>query len=375
MKLMVDARYTRIGFHDGISRYTASLLGALKTLIDTGDEAATDLDLTMIISDDRQLDMLPDLPHVKICSPTGPLEPTASLQLNKYAPDVVFSPMQTIGSTGRKFKLILTLHDLIYYSHPTPPGFLPAPVRVGWRLFHKTYTPQRFLLNHGDAVVTVSESTASLIREHELTTKPLFVVPNAPQPGSVVSRQTALERATTREEQPVKHLVYMGSFMPYKNVETLLLAMRSLPDYRLHLLSKMPPQRLVQLTDERLIGENVEVHNGVSDEEYQQLLRRAHALVTASREEGYGLPVVEAQAAGCPAVISDIPIFREIAPHAVFAPVDGAPEAHAADWVKAIRSLEDPAVRERVIIDGLSDVRRYSWRDSALKLLKVVRGL
>ena len=130
MKLMVDARYTRIGFHDGISRYTASLLGALKTLIDTGDEAATDLDLTMIISDERQLDMLPDLPHVKICSPTGPLEPTAALQLNKYAPDVVFSPMQTIGSTGRKFKLILTLHDLIYYSHPTPPGVLPAPATL-----------------------------------------------------------------------------------------------------------------------------------------------------------------------------------------------------------------------------------------------------
>ena len=63
MKLMVDARYTRIGFHDGISRYTASLLGALKTLIDTGDEAAADLDLTMIISDERQLEMLPDLPH------------------------------------------------------------------------------------------------------------------------------------------------------------------------------------------------------------------------------------------------------------------------------------------------------------------------
>jgi len=131
MKLMVDARYTRIGFHDGISRYTASLLGALKTLTDTGDEAATDLDLTMIISDERQLDMLPDLPHVKICSPTGPLEPTASLQLNKYAPDVVFSPMQTIGSTGRKFKLILTLHDLIYYSHPTPPG---AAQHLGGRL-------------------------------------------------------------------------------------------------------------------------------------------------------------------------------------------------------------------------------------------------
>src|SRR5690625_6518541 len=36
-------------------------------------------------------------------------------------PDVVFSPMQTIGSAGRKFGLILTLHDLIYYQHRTPP--------------------------------------------------------------------------------------------------------------------------------------------------------------------------------------------------------------------------------------------------------------
>ena len=74
MKLLFDARYIRTDHHDGISRYTASLLGALKTLIDTGDEAAADLDLTMIISDERQLEMLPDLPHVKICSPTGPLD-------------------------------------------------------------------------------------------------------------------------------------------------------------------------------------------------------------------------------------------------------------------------------------------------------------
>ncbi|MBF1654494.1 MAG: glycosyltransferase, partial [Rothia dentocariosa] len=254
MKLMVDARYTRIGFHDGISRYTASLLGALKELMDSGAPEVADVQLVMVISDERQLQMLPDLPHVKICSPTGPLEPTAALQLNKYKPDVVFSPMQTIGSVGRKFKLVLTLHDLIYYDHPTPPGFLPAPVRAGWRLFHKSYTPQRMLLNRADAVVTVSESTARLIREHRLTEKPLHVVPNAPQPGSVVSEDEALRRAKSRAEGASRHLVYMGSFMPYKNVETLLYAMRELPGYTLHLLSKMPDARRAELEDQGLLS-------------------------------------------------------------------------------------------------------------------------
>ena len=47
--------------------------------------------------------------------------------------------MQTIGSAGCKFKLILTLHDLDLLLAPTRPGSCP-PVRVGWRLFHKTYT-------------------------------------------------------------------------------------------------------------------------------------------------------------------------------------------------------------------------------------------
>ena len=96
------------------------------------------------------------------------------------------------------------------------------------------------------------------------------------------------------------------------------------------------------------------VHNGVSDEEYAELLESAHALVTASRAEGYGLPVVEAQAAGCPAVISDIDIFREIAPHAVFAPVTEDPRADASAWVEAVRSLEDDAVRDRVIPQRLA---------------------
>lgn len=364
MKLIVDARYTRIGFHDGISRYTASLLTALKEIRDQGEHPFDDFHIAMAISDERQLEMLPELPHIKISSPTGPLEPTAALQLNRYTPDVVFSPMQTIGSAGRKFKLILTLHDLIYYSHPTPPGFLPAPVRLGWRIFHKSFTPQRFLLNRADAVVTVSETTKALMLAHSLTNKSITVVSNAPQPGSVISEQDVEARLAQRGPD----LLYMGSFMPYKGVETLLTAMKELPEYRLHLLSKIQPARLEELTP--LLADNVIVHNGTSDKEYSELLKTSAALLTASQDEGYGLPVVEAMAAGCPVVLSDIPIFREIAPSAQFATVN-SPK----DFAQKIKELENPVKQKHQALAGRTDALAYSWKNSAITLLDLIQKL
>jgi hypothetical protein len=70
--------------------------------------------------------------------------------------------MQTMGSWGSKYGLVLTLHDLIYYEHPAPPGFLPAPVRVLWRLYHKAFWPQRLLLNRADIGGNRSARTTEL---------------------------------------------------------------------------------------------------------------------------------------------------------------------------------------------------------------------
>ncbi|HEV7949273.1 MAG TPA: glycosyltransferase family 1 protein, partial [Glaciihabitans sp.] len=136
MRIIFDCRYTRLGHHDGISRFTAGIVTALSERHP----------VTMMISDRRQLEMLPDLPWVMGPSPTAITEPLAALYFNKYRPDVVYTPMQTMGPWGRKFGLVTTVHDLIYYTNRTPPRNLAWPVKLIWRAYHLTLAPQRGLL-------------------------------------------------------------------------------------------------------------------------------------------------------------------------------------------------------------------------------------
>lgn len=368
MRIFVDARWTRIGTPDGISRYGAGLIAALHRKHP----------VTMIVHDERQLDWLPaGVPHVLLNHPISWREFSVARRLNALGADVVFSPMQVIGSFGRRFRLVLTLHDLIYYRHPTPPGFLPLPVRLVWRLYHLGYWPQRVLLNRGDAVVTVSETTAELIRRHRLTQRPIAVVPNAghdgaPDRAAPTAVSTAVSAPSDEPESlPGKDLLYIGSFMPYKNVAALLAGMAGLPGYRLHLLSPIVPAREAELR--RLVpdGADVVLWHGVSDTRYRELLDSAAALVTASRDEGFGLPVIEAMSAGTPVVCSDLPVFREITGgHAEFFDPD-----RPADFAAAVRRLEDDRYRADRVTAAATQAGRYTWAESADRLLDLLTSL
>ena len=152
MKILFDCRYTRFDRHDGISRYTTGLVTALARLNP----------VTMLISDERQLGMLPELPWILGSGVTSVKEPWIAHTVNSVEPDVVFSPMQTMGSLGRRYRLILTLHDLIYYTNRTPPREFPWPIKLLWRAYHLAYWPQRIVLGRGDAIVTCSARSSSV---------------------------------------------------------------------------------------------------------------------------------------------------------------------------------------------------------------------
>lgn len=346
MKIVIDARFTRTDHHDGISRYGASLIAATAKIAD----------VSMLVSDVRQLALLPDVPYTLIGSPLSPSELFVARTINKLGADVVVCPMQTMGTWGRKYGLVLTLHDLIYYEHPAPPGFLPAPVRLVWRLYHKAFWPQRVLLNRADTVATISKTTEALIAKYRLTRRPVRIISNAPQPEQE-PRQAG--------EGAERSLVYMGSFMPYKNVETMMAGMASLPGYTLHLLSRITPERRAGL--EKLVppGAQVVFHNGVTDEEYHGLLRRATALVSLSRAEGYGLPLVEAMSLGTPVIASDIPIFREVGGDAALYVDPASPEQFA----NAVHTLQDSVRWQDISRRSVVRAREFSWDESARQLV------
>ncbi len=352
MKIVIDARFTRTDHHDGISRYGASLIAATAKIAD----------VSMLVSDVRQLALLPDVPYTLISSPLSPRELLVARTINRLGADVVVCPMQTMGTWGRKYGLVLTLHDLIYYEHPAPPGFLPAPVRLLWRLYHKAFWPQRLLLDRADTVATISSTTEALIAKYRLTRRPVRIISNAPQPG---------QEPRPADAGAERSLVYMGSFMPYKNVETMVAGMAGLPGYTLHLLSRITPQRRAEL--ERLVppGAHVVFHNGVTDAEYHAFLRQATALVSLSRAEGYGLPLVEAMALGTPVIASDIPIFREVGGDAALY-VDPASPRQFAD---AVRTLQDSVRWQEISRRCVARAREFSWDESARQLVDVAHDI
>jgi glycosyltransferase involved in cell wall biosynthesis len=355
MNIFIDARWTRMDYHDGISRYTAGVVSGFKD---------SNIPITILIYDKRQLNLLPaGVPYVIVNYPISIAEFFLARKLNKLGADVVFSPLQLMGSNGRKYKLILTLQDIIYYRHPKPPTGIPTIFRIVWRLFHAAHWPQRWILNHADHVTTVSKTSRKFIQEMKLTDREIGVIYNA----------SSLDLPTSSEGViKTKNIIYMGSFMPYKNVEVLIRGLEYLPkDYELHLLSRVLPDRKAEL--EKLIpaGAKVVFHNGASDQEYISLLQGALCLATGSTEEGFGLPIVEAQAMGTPVIINDMEIFHEVAADGALFFEANSPKQFAEQVLK----LDNPEFLNDLIVKGKKQADNFAWTKSAQVLYGICEEL
>jgi len=117
---------------------------------------------------------------------------------------------------------------------------------------------------------------------------------------------------------------------------------------------------------------NVTFLGRVSDDDLASLLRSALCLAFPSLTEGFGLPLVEAMAIGCPVVASDRPSLREVCGTAGLLASPTDPEA----WLDRFRSLATSEDRQEECRQrGLEQVKRFSWSDSANIYASLADGL
>jgi len=176
---------------------------------------------------------------------------------------------------------------------------------------------------------------------------------------------------------PSRFALHVGTLEPRKNISSLLTCWRLLRDQ----MSEVPTLVLCgrfgwktqQLETEVAAAEEEGWlrHLGyVPEDELARLYFQASVVVFPSLYEGFGLPAVEAMAAGTPLVCSDIPVLHEVAGEAALFALPDRPEEIAR---QVQRVLTDESLRRELISLGTARLKAFDWNRTAEETLVVWR--
>jgi glycosyltransferase involved in cell wall biosynthesis len=277
--------------------------------------------------------------------------------------DLVHSPHPLIVP-GKRAKHVITIHDLFFLKHPE---LTDAEIR-------RDYVPLvRESVKRADGVICVSEYTASEARLLlDVPAHKIAVVPNgvdAAYREPVTPEQ--VEAVLARRRLPRGALLYIGSEEKRKNLVGLAMAYMGLARRG----RRVPPLVLVGpgshwASGGAIASPRIHATGYLETPEIRALMAASQALVLPSLEEGFGLPVAEAMAAGLPVVCSRGSALEEVAAGAatLVNPLDTASIASGIE-----RLLDDPARAEEQRRKGLEASRRFDWDRAAEQTLAFYR--
>jgi len=222
-------------------------------------------------------------------------------------------------------------------------------------------------------VITASRYTAEQLMEHTSVSRGnLRVIPLGVDPPSL--NLSPGERLLARERRVGEgnHMILnVGVLQTRKNTLNALRALEMLPErYKLILAggNGYGSDAIHEYIRCRGLGPRVQVRGYISLEELGTLYQSASVLLFPSWEEGFGLPVLEAMANGLPVVASRTASLPEVGGEAALY-IDPRDPRDIAEKVQ--RAVEDSELREKMIQQGLSRAREFSWRRVAEATLQV----
>ena len=222
--------------------------------------------------------------------------PTADVLLPRV--DVLHATNFT-SPPARRARRVVTVHDLAFAR-------LPELVHPQTRRAAELTARQA---RTADAVLTPSAAVAAEIQEHlGIPADRVHVTPLGVDPAWAAAAPPD-SAWLARHGLPSAYLLAVGTREPRKNLAALVAAHRAArPEGVLPLVLVGPPG----WGEEVAAGDGVHLLPYLPATELRSLVAGATALVFPSRYEGFGLPALEALAAGTPVLANDIPVLREV---------------------------------------------------------------
>ena len=272
-----------------------------------------------------------------------------------------------IKNTG--VKSVVTIHDLIFKSHPHLYNALDV--------YAYDYKCKRACLD-ADLIVSVSENTKKEIVDlYKIPPEKIRVVYQAVNP---IFEKTVLAKDSKnlRNKFALKkdYILYVGSLNERKNIKNLIKAFSFLKNRSEELVivgrGEKHKKELITLVNELNIEEEVRFLSNVEDDELPAMYKNAKLFVYPSIYEGFGIPIIESLFVGTPVLVSKEPIFKEA----------GGPGAYYTDVTDPLKLsssmkklLKDSALRTELTKAGKLHMKNFTSKACAKNMIEAYKSL
>jgi len=373
MKIVIDARLYGLE-NAGLGRYVMKLVQELVKL-DKKNEYAVLLRKKYFKSlkfPKNWRKVLADVSHYSFAE-----QIKLPIILSKEKADLVHFPHLNVP-IAFKGKFVVTIHDIVmnkFKGSETTNLSLPLyfAKRIGYkRVFKKAVT------DSAKIIVPSRFTKRELMDYYKIEDDKIEVTYEGVDEIKSVKQNPAKVAASYSLTLP--YFLYVGNAYPHKNLKR---AIKAVSEYNLKHSQKIMfaisssrsvfTQRLEKIVEESGSEEYVRLLGFVPDEDLLALHKRAEGYIFPSLYEGFGLPGLEAMSAGCLVLASETPVFKEVYKDKVvyFNPFDSNSIEAA---IKDVMTM-DKKKKGKMIKDGKSFVKRYSWSKMAKETLEIYNSV